>query len=160
MRYCKICDPLKLMANPEHFSILRQGVVVGLTSATALLLLVLKSTLLVVPSMGAEAETFSLSLRMQDVYNPDLEIHTDLEIDKPFQILTNNGTVKNTISGVLYRPRGKRYRLRLKISEWQSEAQNSTETFNFTLELDKPWSGGAIQSTVFRRTVTLSRQKK
>jgi hypothetical protein len=98
-------------------------------------------------------------VKVQDVYNPDLDIQTDVRINKPFQVVTYNGAVTNTISGVLRPPRGRRYRLRLTISEWQSEKQISRETFNFALELNKPWSGGAIQSTVFRRTVTLSRLK-
>ena len=145
------------MTNLEPPAILKPAWVIGPKKVTALLLLVLQSTMLVVLSMGADGGIFSLTVSLHDAYNPDIEIQTDLSIGKPFRIMKRNGVVENTVSGVLHRPHGKRYRLQLNISEWQSKAQNSSETYNLDLELDKPWTGGAIQSTVFRRTISLSR---
>lgn len=134
--------------------------VVTLGRVTVVLLLVLQSALFVLPSMAADSGTFTLTVKLQDAYNSDIEFETDLVINKPFRIMKRNGAVDNTISGVLYLGQGSKYRLRLNILEWQSKTQNSNETYVPDLELGKPWNGGAIQSSVLLRTVILSRQKK
>lgn len=113
---------------------------------------------LAMPLMASHKYDFVLNVKLQDAYNPNFEIQTEVRINKPFRIVTSNGAVKNTISGVLHSPQDGRYPLTLNIAEWISATQNGKETVKLNLELDKPWSGAAIQSTVFRRTVMLNRK--
>jgi hypothetical protein len=113
---------------------------------------------------GSAADTnqdlFYLSVRIQDPYNSDLEARIPIKVDKPFQITTDNGEVKNTISGQLHAQRGTKYPLTLTISEWASEKSNQTGSMELQLELDRPWSGGPIASLLYSRTVVLSKKKE
>ena len=113
---------------------------------------------------GSVAETsqdlFHLSLRLQDPYNSDLETRIPIRVDKPFRITTDNGEIKNTISGQLHAPSGTKYPLTLTISEWESEKSNMKDSWELQLEIDKPWSAGVVASFVYERTVILSKKKE
>src|SRR5215475_3306942 len=113
---------------------------------------------------GSVAETsqdlFYLSVRLQDPYNSDLETRIPIKVDKSFQVTTDNGEIKNTISGRLHAPEGTKYPLTLTISEWASEQSNVKDSCELQLEIDKPWSIGVVSSLVYERTVVLSKKKE
>ena len=112
---------------------------------------------------GSGAQTnpdwFNLSVRLQDPFNSDLETRIQIKVDKPFQITTDNGEVKNTISGRLHAPSGAKYPLTLTIDERGSETSRLGESMKLQLELDRPFSGGPISSFIYLRTVVLSKKK-
>jgi hypothetical protein len=109
---------------------------------------------------GTNQDMFYLSVRLQDPYNSDLETRIPIKVDKPFQITTDNGEIKNTISGRLHAPSGTKYPLTLTVSEWISEKSNMSDSWELQLEIDKPWSGGVLASFVYGRTVVLSKKKE
>jgi hypothetical protein len=112
------------------------------------------------PVAQTSQDFFYLSVRLQDPFNSDLEARIPIKVDKPFQVTTDNGDVKNTISGRLHAPSGTKYPLTLTISEWSSEKSNMTDSCELQLEIDKPWSGGPIATFIYLRTVVLSKKKK
>jgi hypothetical protein len=104
-------------------------------------------------------QSLSLSVVFASPLNPQFEIKTPVVPGLPFKVTRENGWVRNTISGVLQRRAPDKYTLRLTVEEWKSERENVRDSGDLELELGRPWSGGAIGSSVYARTITLLPEK-
>lgn len=104
--------------------------------------------------------SFYLSVRMNDIYNSDLQIFLRVKINKPFKVTAENGDVKTTISGTILGPKEGKYPLSLMVSEWVDEKNNLSGWTDLQLELNKPFGYGPVSSIVYFRTVTLSKNRK
>jgi hypothetical protein len=107
--------------------------------------------------VGQRKDSLSLSVRLQDPYNPDFEICTPVTVDEPFRITWINGKIRNSISGILHSPVGAEYSLSLTVSEWASEQSNGKDSSESKLKLEEPYGWGVIQSVVYARRVVLSK---
>ncbi|MBX7220982.1 MAG: hypothetical protein K1Y36_13610 [Blastocatellia bacterium] len=108
----------------------------------------------------AKPEWYNLSVQLHDPLNHDFEIRLTVKVGKRFQAISDNGAVRNKISGVLHSPEGNTYPLTLEITEFASQQNNNSEKVNLQLELDKPWSGGPVASLVYLRTIRLTKLKR
>jgi hypothetical protein len=125
--------------------------------------LILVIALINITSFGTTSDTdreiYILSVKLNDIYNPDFEIRLPIKINKTFQVIAENGDIKTTISGTLGSSNKGKYPLTLTVSEWGSEKSNITDTTQLNLELDKPMGYGPVSSFLYLRTVTLSKKK-
>ena len=108
----------------------------------------------------SSSDVYQLTVEMNTPYNKQFTIATDITPNEPFELTKRNGDIRNTISGVLRPPVDGKFPLDVTVSEWASEKSNIKGTTELKLDLDTPWSGGLIASSVYARTVTLSKSQQ
>jgi hypothetical protein len=104
-------------------------------------------------------EPLYLTVKLNDIYNPDLRMTLPVRAGKPFKVTVENSDLKTTISGTLSDPVEGKYPLTITISEWASTTNNIAGTSELHLELDKPLAWGPVFSVVYLRTVQLSSKR-
>src|SRR5436190_1602596 len=68
----------------------------------------------------SDKDALSLSVTLNDPYNPDVQVRLAVTVNKPFQIMLDNGDVKTTISGTIHNPTDNEYPSTITVSEWAS----------------------------------------
>jgi hypothetical protein len=112
------------------------------------------------PAIGSGSSSpasFVLSVRFQDPLNRDFEMRTLVRLGMRFHATAKNGNVSNDISGIVRRSAGGKYGLSLTTREWKSDKENVHDTTKFQLHLDQPQTAGPIFTSIYSRTVILSR---
>jgi type II secretory pathway component GspD/PulD (secretin) len=111
----------------------------------------------ITPASAQGPEThLHLKVLLTDPYNRHFCIEIGISMGKPFKVVTTNGDVTTTISGVVTPTADGKYSLPLYVSEWESEQSNIRGGGDYTLELGKPAGGGFISSFAYGRSITLT----
>ncbi len=103
-------------------------------------------------------DSFTLLIWLHDPFNPGFEVCLPVRVDEPFSVTWASKDAKNRVSGTLHDLAEGKYPLTLNIDEWASEGSNSRDTIELRLGLDKEYGWGVVQSIVYNRAVTLSKQ--
>ena len=114
------------------------------------------------PTLAHESDKggLCLSMTLNDPYNTDVQVRLAVTINKPFQIVLDNGDVKTTISGTIHDPTDNEYPSTISVSEWASSTSNINDTSELRLKLDRPYGYGPVSSFVYMRTITLSQRPR
>jgi hypothetical protein len=130
-------------------------------SAAIVGLLIVLGFIMCLPVTAHEAdrEPLYLSLKINDVYNPDLRVTLPVSPGKPFKITVENNDLITTISGTLGAPIEGKYPLTITFSEWASTTSNISDSSEWQLELDKPIAWGPVSSFIYLRTVQLANKR-
>jgi len=111
-----------------------------------------------VAANDTSAELFYLSVKLNDVYNHNLNLNLPVTIDTPFETRVEKGGVKTVVSGVVHDPSDRTYPLSIKVTEWVSETNNQADAIELQLKLNQSLSYGPTSKFVYMRTVKLSKR--
>lgn len=105
---------------------------------------------------GQTKDTLTLTVEINDIYNPDFKFCTPVTLNEPVRIAWTNGKVRSKISMIL-RSVNDEYLLNFSMSEFVSKQNNLKDLpSDLKLKLDKPFAWGPISGVVYMRQVVLS----
>ena len=92
-------------------------------------------------------KTLMVSVTIDSIYNHQFQVIIPVTINKHFDIGSDNGDVRNRISGVVYKPEGGKYPANLYITEKTIRGGNIGGTRSYNLELNKSVGWGIASTT-------------
>ncbi|BDI33941.1 hypothetical protein CCAX7_59920 [Capsulimonas corticalis] len=92
-------------------------------------------------------KTLMVSVTIDSIYNHQFQIIIPVTINKHFDIGSDNGDVRNRISGIKYKPIGGKYAANLYINEKTNRGVNIGGARSYSLELNKLVGWGIASST-------------
>ena len=133
---------------------------VVLKPAICITLVVVLCTALPWPSSAAQKdESFSLTVELRDIINPDFQTCIPVRVNEPFRVAWADGKMKNSISGVLRPAVGGEYSLDISISEGEYKGKVGLKgTSQPKLKLEEPFGWGIVFSIAYLRYVRLSKE--
>src|ERR1044072_5941210 len=104
-------------------------------------------------------ESFSLTVELRDIINPDFQTCIPVRVNEPFRVAWTDRKMKNSISGVLSPAVGGEYPLEITISEGEYEGKVGLKgTSQPKLKHEEPFGWGVVFSIAYMRYVTLSKE--
>lgn len=106
---------------------------------------------------GQAKDTLTLTVEINDLYNPDFKFCTPVTLNEPVRISWTNGKVRSKISMILQRSVNEKYLLNISISEFVSKQNNLKDSSpELKIKLNKPFGWAPISGFVYNRQVVLS----
>jgi len=133
---------------------------VVLNPAICVTLAVVLCTALPCPSSADQKDkSFSLTVELRDIINPDFQTCIPVRVNEPFRVAWTDRKMKNSISGVLRPAVGGEYPLEVTITEGEYEGKVGLKgTAQPKLKIEEPFGWGVVFSIAYMRYVTLSKE--
>ena len=101
-------------------------------------------------------EVLTLTIKLQDEFNPDFKLCMPIEADVPIEISWAKGELKSSISALLRKPEGEDYRVKFTLKEGTAENTIYSGMIEPKLKLEKPFETTFVASSLFKNYYTQS----
>ena len=104
----------------------------------------------------SKQEVLTLTIKLQDEFNPDFKLCMPIEADVPLEISWTKGEFKSSISALLRKPEGEDYRVQFTLKEGTAESTIYSGMVEPKLKLEKPYETTFVASSLFKNYYTQS----
>ena len=101
-------------------------------------------------------EVLTLTVKLQDEFNPDFKLCMPIEAEVPIEISWTKGEIKSSISALLRKPEDEDYRVKFTLKEGTAESTIYSGMIEPKLKLEKPYETTFVASSLFKNYYTQS----